>query len=351
MAQPPRRKRTLDVDVHAAKTERVARVESAHDVDDTHVVDSAELGPPPRARFAIHDAAADQVAAARATIEAAGHVVALGGSGAATLTRIARALRDDEPPDAVIVSLPEGASVIDAARALAPRRPVVIAVTSGAAATAADRAFAAGADLVTRRPLDAEHLGPVLMAAAQLVAERARVLQLQGTEAMLRARLEGAAGPTAGFQSVDTFKRVLEVELKRAKRFGYALSVCQLALVPHEVAPPATVAHELRVRAAAAIRDAIRDIDYPVELGGDRFLVLLPYTDTAGAARVAARIVGRVRDVKAVRSGGGAWSPAVNAGVAGVEAGQPISMAQLMRDAGEAVRRARARGVDVVVGS
>jgi diguanylate cyclase (GGDEF)-like protein len=103
------------------------------------------------------------------------------------------------------------------------------------------------------------------------------------------------------------------------------------------------------MRAAAGIRAAVRDIDFPVELADDRFLVLLPYTDVAGASVVARRIIEAVRAARPVRAGGRSWTPQVVAGVAGIAAGQPVSMAQLMRDAGEALRSARRRGLELVV--
>jgi PleD family two-component response regulator len=199
---------------------------------------------------------------------------------------------------------------------------------------------------MVRRPLDAERLGPILMAAAALSHDRAKLVQAQGAEQMLRSRLERRDDTATGFQTLDQWKRVLEVELKRARRYGYALSVCNLAMVP---APPPAIANDLRVRVAAAVRAAIRDIDFPVELTDDRFLVLLPYTDVAGAEHVAHRIVAAVREAPGVRSAGRTWTTSVVAGVAGVTAGGPVSMAQLMRDAGQAVLAAKKRGVDVVV--
>src|SRR5688572_28102696 len=204
------------------------------------MLEISDLGPPPRTTVAVLESSADHVSQARATIEALGHALAGGGTGAAAGKRLLEVLRAASPPEVLLVGLPGGEAVIDAARALAPRRPVLIAAVTGAAATAADRAHAAGADLVTRRPHDAEHLGPVLMAAAVIAAERTKLLTLQGNEQMLRARLaehDPVDGET-GFTSFERFKQVLEQELKRARRFGYVLSVCQLALNRGDPPPP-----------------------------------------------------------------------------------------------------------------
>lgn len=311
-------------------------------VDDEQLVEVADLGPAPRTTFAIVDGGADHVALAKATLDALGHAVVASGTGAQGGKKVLAALRGDRPPEVVVVGIPGGEAIVDAARALEPRRPVIVAVLGGPAATAPDRAHAAGADLVTRRPHDAEHLGPTVLAAARLAAERARVVQLQGVEMMLRSRLAAHAesAETTGFHSFDVFKRVLEVELKRARRYGYALSVCQIGMAIASPAPAPAVATELRARTAAAIRGAIRDIDYPVEIGGERFLVLLPYTDVAGATLVARRILGAVRALEPVRGAGRTWSPAIAIGAAGLAAGGPVSMGALMKQAGDALREA-----------
>lgn len=337
----------------AGDTVRTARQPSSVEIDETQMLEVSDLGPPPRCSVAVLETSAEHVSQARTTIDALGHSITSAGSGAGAGKKLLELLRAESPPEVVVVGLPGGESVIDAARALAPRRPVLVAAVTGAAATAADRAHAAGADLVTRRPHDADHLGPVLMAAAVLAAERTRMVTLQGNETMLRAQLaehDPVDGET-GFTSFERFKQVLEQELKRARRFGYVLSVCQLALNRGDPPPPSAIAHQLRMRVVRAVRGAVRDIDYPVEITDDRYLVLLPYTDIAGATVVARRILAGLRDAGPVNGAGRAWTPSVACGVAGVASGQPVSMAQLMRDAGEALRSARQRNVDLVVAS
>lgn len=326
------------------------RAPSSMEIDDDQLVEVAELGSLPRLAVAVHDTT-EHVAHARVSIEALGHSVATAAAGKAGVERLVTLLREQQPPDVVLIAWPGGEPVIDAARALEPRRPVLIATVAPPAASAARRAHAAGVDLVTLRPHDVERLGPVLMAAGALAAERGRSLLAEGTEAMLRARLarHGEHDTATGFQTFEQFKRIMELELKRARRYGYALSVCQLTMIAPMPAPPGTIAHELRMRAAAAIGAAIRDIDFPVEIGDDRFLVLLPYTEAKGATQVARRIMATLRDAAPVRGGGRSWSPQVSAGVAGVAAGAPVSMAQLIRAVGDAVKTARTRNVPLVV--
>jgi diguanylate cyclase (GGDEF)-like protein len=319
-------------------------------IDDEQLVEEAELPPLPSARVAILETSAAALAPARATVVAHGYEVAIAASGAAAIAQVIARLGQDPAPDVVLVGLPGGEAVLDAARALAPRRPVLIAAVPGAGKNAAERAHAAGADLIALRPHELERLGPVLVAAAQLAAERNELLTVRGTEARMRDRLDrfGHADTVTGFQQLEFFQRVLELEIKRARRYGYPLSVCLLRQIdPAKV--PAAVKRDLRSRAATAVASAIRDIDMPVELAPDRFLVLLPYTDADNAALVAQRIVAAVDKHEPVRGNNQAWRASVVAGVSGVAAGGELSFAKLMRDAGAALRAAEDAGEAVMI--
>jgi two-component system, cell cycle response regulator len=319
-------------------------------IDDEQLVEEAELPPLPSARVAICETSGAALGQARAAVVAQGYEVAVAAAGAATHADVIAKLSGDPAPDILLVGLPGGEAVLDAARALAPRRPVLIAAVPGAGRIAAERAHAAGADLVALRPHDTERLGPVLFAAAKLATARAELLTVQGTETRLRDQIDrfGRADTTTGFQQLEFFQRVLELELKRAKRYGYPLSVCLLRQVePAKV--PAAVKRDLRVRAAAAVASAIRDIDMPTELPPDRFLVLLPYTDADKAAAVAQRIVAAVAAHPPVRGNNADWRATVVAGVSGVSAGTDVSFAKLMRDAGAALRAAEDDGEDVMI--
>lgn len=319
-------------------------------IDDEQLVEEAELPPLPAARVALWESSAAALTQARAAVVAQGYEVAIAATGAAAAAEVIARLSADPAPDVVLVGLPGGEAVLDAARALSPRRPVLIAAVPGAGRVAAERAHAAGADLVALRPHEGERLGPVLFAAAKLAAERAELLTIRGTEARLRDRLDrfGQADTVTGFQQMEFFQRVLELEIKRARRYAYPLSVCLLRQVdPARV--PAAVKRDLRARAATAVASAIRDIDMPVELPPDRFLVLLPYTDADNAALVAQRIVAAVSSHPPVRGNNLEWRAKVIAGVSGVKSGGELSFAKLMRDAGAALRAAEDDDEDVMI--
>ena len=117
-------------------------------------------------------------------------------------------------------------------------------------------------------------------------------------EGELRERLArfGEPDKTTGFQHFEFFQRLLLMELKRAKRYGYSLAAALIA-----VDDPDVRAHPRRQLAAcasgspSAITSNIRDIDYPVEHVDGRVLVFLPYTDLEGATEVGNRVVKAVR--------------------------------------------------------
>jgi GGDEF domain-containing protein len=335
------------------RTQRVpkSRADSVLDVEDDQLVDVEEVDAPASAQIAIHELTVGQVGLARAVAESLGLAVVAAEAGQDGVAGIVAHLRDDEPPGVILVGLPGGAHALDVARALGPRKPVMIAASNGPAATAHALARTHGADLFAVRPHDADRLGPVLAAAARIAEERASLVVSKGTEDLLRARLDqyGRADTATGFQQFEFFQRVLELELKRAKRYGYALSVCLLGQLVPSRPPPPDVARALRVRAAAAIAATVRDIDLPTEIGDDRFLVLLPYTDIDGAAQVGRRMVAAVAGHEPVTSQGRAWRTRVVAGVAGLHAGAPVSFARLMKDASTGLRDARERGLDLVV--
>ena len=289
-----------------------------------------------------------QLPSAQAAVAACGHEVTLGAMGKTGVEEMKQAMREGLV-DVVIVGLPGGEPVIDAALAFAPRRPVVIAACGGSAASAARTAAAAGADLVTLRPHDVERLAPMLLAAGRLGDARRELEHVRGSEAVLRAKFDALSDrERTGLQPFELFSNVLELELKRARRYAYPITLGLFALELPPPAPPPGVRGILRARAGNALLHSIRDIDMATELDHERFLVLLPYTDLDGGAEVARRITGAVMAGDPVIAGGRTFPPRLVGGVAAASPGQPMSFSRLMRDAERALERAREGGEDVV---
>ncbi len=254
--------------------------------------------------------------------------------------------------DVVLVALPGAATpfdatpVVDAALALAPRRPVLVGVVPGTAPDGVRRAQAAGVDLVAVRPHDPERLAPILLAAARLGAAREAEANARGAEVVLRGRLDQVAhGDPGGLQPVELFQRALELEIKRARRYAYPLAVALFAVHVPPPPPPTGVRGILRARIGTALIRAIRDIDLATQLDHERFLVLLPYTASDGAANLARRIIAAVRAGDTRSSAGGRVFPPRVVGAGCGRAARPgqLSFSRLIRDASRAPRRGSRR--------
>ncbi len=291
-----------------------------------------------------------QIAAAKQAIAVAGHKVAAAASGAAGIEQLKSLLRSGSV-DVLLVGIPGGEPLIDTALALAPKRPVVIAVTAGKAVDGVRRAASVGADLSISRPIDVERLAPILLAATRLVAERHPATTTRGSETTLRARgLDAVVEAEPGaLQPFELFQRVLELELKRSKRYGYPIAVALFSVDVGGDEPPPGVRGILRARAGNALIHSIRDIDLATEVDQERFLVLLPYTTLAGAAEVARRILHAVTSGNPITAGGKPFPPKIVGAVAGASPGQPLSFSRLMRDATQALEQARRDGAELAV--
>ncbi len=258
-----------------------------------------------------------------------------------------------EPPQAVLIGLPERADIAAEVLKL-PDRPLVIGSLAAPATTARARAEQAGADLFTLRPHSRDSLAAVLHAAERIAAREQRVRALAGSEELLRERMKrfGQSDLATNFFHMEYFERVLVMELKRARRYGYSLAACLVGLDAwlEETPPPPPVAVTLRAQVAKAIAAIVRDIDMPVDLAEDRMLVFLPYADLDGAVRVGKRIAASVARLRETGDGSGqSWRSTVSIGIAALKEGKPVSFARLMREATSALKAAQLRGGDQVV--
>jgi hypothetical protein len=209
---------------------------------------------------------------------------------------------------------------------------------------------AASADLVAVRPHDVGSLAPLLFAAARLMIERRVTASARGAEQALRARLDELADPEPrGLLPFEMFQRVLELEIRRAKRFEYALSVALFAVEVAGAPPPPGIRGILRARAGNALIHTIRDIDVATQLDHERFLVLLPYTDLKGASGLARRVIAAVGAIDPVITAGRSMSPKLVGAVSSASIGQPVSFAKLVKDASRALDGARKDGADLAV--
>jgi hypothetical protein len=326
-----------------------ARAASAAPVDDDQLVDERSAAAIPALRFAIYEESS-HLGSAQSAVSASGHDIEIGGSGRDGLARVLEEVRSGEI-DAVLVAVPGGEPIIEAALAL-ERRPIVIASCGGTIHDAIQRALAIGADLATTRPHDVERIAPLALAAARLQLERGIAAAARGSGGRLD---DNADTEPRSFLPFEVFQRVLDLEIKRAKKFEYPLAVAMFAVEVDPPAPPPGIRGILRARAGNALINATRDIDFATQVegeggpGNERFLVLLPYTDLKGAAGVARRLIAAVATGGAVTAAGRSFPPRVVGAVAGMRPGEGSSVAKLMKDATRTLEQARREGAELAV--
>lgn len=345
-------------EIETGPAPKAPRAFSLGDYDGIEVLtDESESVPPnlsdlPQLRIAICETHG-YLASAQNAVTSCGQTLALAAAGADGAEQIINAIRR-EPVDAVIIALPgpgtpfDAMSVVEAALDLDPRRPILIAAVQGTALDAVARARDAGCDLVTTRPHDPERLAPVLLAAARLHVARDREADALGEVGVLRQRIEQLTrSEPGGLEPLEAFQRALETEIKRARRYEYAISLAMFA-VQLAADAPGPIRGILRARIGNTIVGGIRDVDIASQLDQERFLVLLPYTSATGARQLTRRVIGEISAGPPVTMAGRTYSPQVIGAVAGAEPGDAMSFEKLVGDASAALEAARKKGVELL---
>ncbi|TMQ09875.1 MAG: diguanylate cyclase [Deltaproteobacteria bacterium] len=327
-------------------------------IDDDEILEVADVpaeAGPPRLRMLVLEVA-PHLPPAQGAIVAAGHSVVIGAAGREGIDKLRFAVGE---VDAMLVGMPGGELLIDAAYALGPRRPVVIAAWTASAIEAARRAAAAGADLATVRPHNLERLAPILLAASRLVEQRRATAQGgHPVERSSTTDIYAGVPPEAdhdpepvGFLAAEPFAQAALRELERARRYGYPLAVAMFMLEVSQPPPAPGLRGILRARAGNALVHALRDIDLATELDQDRFLVVMPHTDRAGGAEVARRIIGAVAAGDPVTAAGRTFPPRVIGAVTAAPPGEVPELPSLVRDATQLLESAQASGASLAVES
>jgi diguanylate cyclase (GGDEF)-like protein len=198
-----------------------------------------------------------------------------------------------------------------------------------------------------RKATWADGLLPLPVSASDLrvrMPELLRLRALNGGGAQAPRPGEGILDPLTGFYTFTHFKEVLFVEVKRARRYNFPLS---LALVSFDPLPP-KLAPRFRAMLfsglALAIRQSLRDTDYPVQYNADHVALLMPHTDLQGALSTSQRICEQVEKSK-LQHTRGVIHPTISVGVAASSrSAREFSFAELVRQAHEAMSRASAAG-------
>ncbi len=154
-----------------------------------------------------------------------------------------------------------------------------------------------------------------------------------------------------GLYNFRHFRIRIEEEVKRAKRYGHALSLI-LCDVNHFKRINDTLGHNngnfILNKIAGLIKDAVRESDIPFRYGGDEFAVILPETET-DAEVVAKRIINAVDDAYASEKIDESLRPSLTAGVACRSPERPLSSSLLISFADEALYKAKRAGRKIEV--
>lgn len=220
--------------------------------------------------------------------------------------------------------------VLAALRAADPLLPIVVLFLDRREAAANP---GAKGDAVLVGPLTGSAVAAACVLGEALRARGERIAELEGRLAG-RARAE---------EELEFLKRLLFVEVKRSRRYGYPLSLALVAvdrweeLAPTLGAPRRTA---LLAEVLGVVHGALRDIDVAVPFSDERLVVLMPHTKDDGAMRVARRLCARIRERER--------RPRLTAsvGVATHGGDGTVSFGGLVKRASDALGRARAAGGD-----
>jgi diguanylate cyclase (GGDEF)-like protein len=154
---------------------------------------------------------------------------------------------------------------------------------------------------------------------------------------------DGILDPLTSFYTFAHFKEVLFVEVKRARRYGFPLSLALVGFDPLEKAVTPDLRAQLMGGLALAIRRSLRDTDFPVQYSPDRVVLLMPHTDLQGALVVSRRIVERVAKAT-LASGEEVLRPTISVGVASGSPRREYAFNDLTRHAQASLEGALAKG-------
>lgn len=293
-----------------------------------------------KARILIADTGAEFLGKARDVLVEAGYEVLTAEDG-----EQARQLVVDNKPDGVIanVVLPrlDGLGLCALLSEQHETIPCYLVIPHDGPAAIAE-CIEAGARNVLVKPLKRTELEFAARSLANLSSLlRARVGSGENGRARVPPPPGGDADARARFFQFELFKRIVSMELKRAKRYSFPLSI--LLLSPDGGPAGGTVngfEADARTTVGRAIRFAIRDLDFPVQFSEDHILVLMPHTNLDGARVVAERIR------KKAHTGDG--QAGVSIGAASLDGEGRASFDQLIGRATRALRDARRAGGNCV---
>ncbi len=210
-----------------------------------------------------------------------------------------------------------------------------------------------GANGVLRHPVawyELINLGEHLLAVQEL---QQRLDHLMEENAQLRRDLREKTliDPITRFYRFEAFKQLIVLEVKRAKRYGFPLSILLMAFDNFQhVSGWLTPAQRknLYTHARREISASIRDIDIPLLFAEEKVLIVMPHTGLEGAARVADRIRDRISAIEPPGSLA-RLKMSCSISVACTESAAVRSFGTMIKEAMRGLKEAEIKGGDVVL--
>ncbi len=210
-----------------------------------------------------------------------------------------------------------------------------------------------GADAVLTRPVNADQLINLTQLLNRIAELNNRIKHLEDENNSLREgmRQKNMIDPSTGFYRFVLFREVIVLEVKKAKRYEYPLSILLMAFDNfQQVSGYLTMAqrkamYSLSHRAVTAV---IRDIDIPLLFAEEKILIVLPHTALDGAAVVADRIRDQIVGFKPPKSLAN-LKLSVSISVASTENEESPTFGSMIKASMRALKEAEIKGGDVVL--
>ncbi len=180
------------------------------------------------------------------------------------------------------------------------------------------------------------------------LANRSRFRGLRSRARMLEDQV--SIDFKTGLTSDRYFRRILELEWKRAQRHHNPLSLLLIDVDDFKSINDSTeyeFGDEVLRRIASSLKDNIRETDFAARFGGDEFCVLLPQTSPAEAVQTALRICDRIAST-VVQSGDYERRATVSIGIDSYDGRTASNLDTLRRNANRALQDSKRRGKNQV---
>ncbi len=157
--------------------------------------------------------------------------------------------------------------------------------------------------------------------------------------------------PLTGLMNRRGFEHLLTVEMERSQRFGTLLSLALLDLDDFKQVNDLyghPCGDRVLIALAQLLRTRTRKINFQARLGGDELALLLPGNSQLQVQVMLRRLQDQFR-AKQFSCSGATYSLTFSAGVACFQGDPPMSAAQLVQQADEALYEAKRQGKDKTV--